>query len=126
MNATFTAYAASDLFNAGYACDGHPFIAKCFYVLMEDAAGRRFRHNATFNGTKQVVCEETGDAYFPDLREEAFAKAERLSNRVNAALQSSNSIDFACWFEVDPAYGSDAYYYQGTELKRVFEEKAAA
>ena len=56
MNAPFTAYAASDLYQAGFSCDGHPFIAECFYVLMEDATGRRFRHNAIFNGTKQVIC----------------------------------------------------------------------
>ena len=124
MNATFTAYAASDLFNAGYACDGHPFIAECFYVLMEDATGRRFRHNAIFNGTKQVVCEETGDACFPDLREEASAKADRLAARVNAALAAGAKLDADLWEEVDPAYGSDAYVDQGTELKRVFAEKA--
>jgi hypothetical protein len=126
MNATFTAYAASDLYQAGFSCDGHPFIAECFYVLMEDAAGRRFRHNAIFNGTNQVVCEETGDACFPDLREEASAKAERLAARVNAALAAGNKLAADLWEEVDPAYGSDSYVDQGTELKRVFAEKAAA
>lgn len=126
MNATFKAYAVSDLYNAGYACDGHPFIAECFYVLIEDAAGRRFRHNAIFNGTERVVCEETGDSCFPDLRQEASAKADRLAARVNAALAAGNKLDAAFWDEVDPAYGSDAYVDQGTELKRVFAEKAAA
>ena len=126
MNATCKAYAVSDLYNAGYACDGHPFIAECFYVLIEDAAGRRFRHNAIFNGTERVVCEETGDSCFPDLRQEASAKADRLAARVNAALAAGNKLDAAFWNEVDPAYGSDAYVDQGTELKRVVAEKAAA
>lgn len=126
MNATYTAYVASDLYQAGFSCDGHPFIAECFYVLIEDAAGRRFRHNATFNGTEEVVCDETGDSCFPDLRQEASAKADRLAARVNAALAAGNKLDAALWDEVDPAYGSDAYVDQGTELKRVFAEKAAA
>jgi hypothetical protein len=126
MKATYTAYVASDLFNAGYSCDGHPFIAEQYYVLVENEAGRRFRHIAIFNGTERIVCEETGDACFPDLREEASAKAERLATRVNAVLASGNGLeglDPVYWDEVDPAYGSDEYVGQGTEAKRVFQEK---
>lgn len=125
-NATYTAHAASDLFNAGYSCDGHPFIADQYYVIIENAAGRRFRHTATFNGTEQVICEETGDACFPDLREEASAKAERLAARVNAALAAGKDVDWTYWGEIDPAYGSDEYISQGTEAQRCFAEKAAA
>jgi hypothetical protein len=124
--ATFTAHVASDLFNAGFSCDGHPFIAEQFYVLVENEAGRRFRHTAVFNGTERLVCEETGDSCFPDLREEASAKAERLAARVNAALAAGQALNAACWEEVDPAYGSDEYVDQGTEAKRLFAEKAAA
>ena len=126
MNATFTAYAASDLFNAGYACDGHPFIAECFYVLMEDAAGRRFRHEKTFSGVKVVECEETGETGFADIRETAKTIVEDLAAKVNATLASGKALTASCWFEVDPAYGSDAYIDQGTESKRFFEERAAA
>ena len=126
MNTTYTAYVASDLFNAGYSCDGHPFIADQYYVLIENAAGRRFRHVATFNGTEQVICEETGDACFPDLREEASAKAERLAARVNAAFAAGKDVDWTYWGEIDPAYGSDEFISQSTEAQRVFAEKAAA
>ena len=126
MNTTYTAYVASDLFNAGYSCDGHPFIAEQYYVMIENAAGRRFRHQAIFNGTQEVVCEESGDSYFPDLRQEASAKAERLAARVNSALQSGKFLSPTFWDEIDPAYGSDEYMYQGTEAKRLFAEKAAA
>jgi hypothetical protein len=126
VNTTYTAYVASDLFNAGYSCDGHPFIADQYYVLIENAAGRRFRHVATFNGTEQVICEETGDACFPDLREEASAKAERLAARVNAAFAAGKDVDWTYWGEIDPAYGSDEFISQGTEAQRVFAEKAAA
>ena len=125
-NATYIAHAASDLFNAGYSCDGHPFIAEQFYVVIENAAGRRFRHTATFNGTDQVVCEDTGDSCFPDLREEAFAKANRLEARVNAAFAAGKDVDWTYWGEIDPAYGSDEYISQGTEAQRCFAEKAAA
>jgi hypothetical protein len=126
VNTTYTAYAVSDLFNAGYGCDGHPFIAEQYYVLIENAAGRRFRHTAAFNGTELLVCEETGDACFPDLRAEASAKAERLAARVNAAFAAGKDVDWTYWGEIDPAYGSDEFISQGTEAQRVFAEKAAA
>jgi hypothetical protein len=125
MNATYTAYAASDLYNAGYSCDGHPFIAECFYVVIENEAGRRFRHAVVFNGTERLVCEETGDPCFPDLREEASAKAERLAARVNAALASGVALDGSRWYEVDPAYGSDEYQSQGIEAQRAFADRNA-
>jgi hypothetical protein len=125
-NATFTAFVASDLFNAGYSCDGHPFIAEQYYVVIENAAGRRFRHEKTFNGTEQLVCEETGDSCFSDLREEATAKAERLAARVNAAFAAGKDVDWTYWGEVDPAYGSDEFISQGIEAQRVFAEKAVA
>lgn len=126
MNATYTAQAVSDLYNAGFSCDGHPFIAEQYYVVIENAAGRRFRHTAIFNGTQEIVCSESGESYFSDLRQEASAKAERLAVRVNAALQSGQFLSPTFWEEIDPAYGSDEYVYQGTEVKRLFAEKAAA
>ena len=125
MKATYNAYVASDLYNAGYACDGHPFIADCYYVLVENEAGRRFRHNATFRGAESLICEETGEVNFADLREEASGKADRLAARVNAALQAGRALDSACWYEVDPAYGSDEYVSQGTEAQRFFAEQQA-
>ena len=126
MNASYTAHVATDLYNAGYSCDGHPFIAEQYYVVIENVAGRRFRHTTTFNGTQEVVCPESGDSYFPDLRAEASAKADRLAARVNAALEAGKFISPTFWDEVDPAYGSDEYADQGTEAKRLFAEKAAA
>lgn len=125
MNATYTAYATSDLYNAGHSCDGHPFIAECFYVMVENAAGRRFRHQATFNGAERLVCEETGEPHFADLREEASAKVERLAARVNAALAAGLALDSGLWYEVDPAYGSDEYQSQGIEAQRAFADRTA-
>jgi len=126
MNATYEAYVASDLYEAGRACDGHPFIAEKYYVLIENATGRRFRHEKSFAGAEVVECEETGEVNFADIRETAKAIVEELAAKVNAALASGKALTSSCWFEVDPAYGSDAYIDQGTESKRFFEERAAA
>jgi hypothetical protein len=126
MNATYEAYVASDLYQAGIACDGHPFIAEKYYVLIENAAGRRFRHEKSFAGAEVVKCEETGETGFADIRETAKTIVEDLAAKVNAALASGKALTASCWFEVDPAYGSDAYIDQGTESKRFFEERAAA
>jgi hypothetical protein len=126
MNATFTAYAASDLYQAGFSCDGHPYIAEKYYVLIEDAAGRRFRHEKSFFGVEVIECEETGEVGFADIRQEAKAIAEDLAAKVNAALSSGKSLTAACWFEVDPAYASDEYQSQGIEAIRAFEDRQAA
>jgi hypothetical protein len=126
MNATYKAYAVSDLYEAGIACDGHPFIAEKYYVLIENAAGRRFRHEKSFAGVEVVECEETGEVNFADIRQDVVAIVEELAARVNVALALGKALTASCWFEVDPAYGSDAYIDQGTESKRFFEERAAA
>ena len=126
MNASYTAHVATDLYNAGYSCDGHPFIAEQYYVVIENQAGRRFRHTTTFNGTQEVVCPESGESYFPDLRQQAISKAHKLAVRVNEALKAGKFLSPTFWDEIDPAYGSDAYVDQGTEAKRLFAEKAAA
>ena len=126
MNTTYTAYVASDLYQAGFSCDGHPFIAEKYCVVIENAAGRRFQHEKSFAGVEVIECEETGDTAFVDIREATKAIVEDLAAKVNATLASGKALTASCWFEVDPAYGSDSYVDQGTELKRVFEEKAAA
>jgi hypothetical protein len=126
MNTAYEAVVVSDLYSAGYSCDGHPYIAEAFYVLIENARGTRFRHVSTFHSTEMMVCEETGEAYFPNLREEAAAKAERLAARVNAAFATGKGVDWAYWIEVDPAYGSDEYLAQGIEFQRAYADRQAA
>jgi len=125
MKATYNAYVASDLYQAGISCDGHPFIAEKYYVLVENAAGRRFRHNKSFAGVEVIQCEETGETGFKDLRNEVMATVEDLAAKVNATLAAGKPLTAACWFEVDPAYGSDAYVSQGTEAQRHFADQAA-
>ena len=125
MNATYTASVVSDFYHAGYTEDGQSFVAEVYYVTMENAAGRRFHHEALFRGTK-VLVDEDGESYFPDLREEASAKAERLAARVNVALAAGMGVDLTHWVEADPAYGSDEYVAQNTEAKRLSQERREA
>jgi hypothetical protein len=106
---TYKAYAVSDLYQAGITCDGQPFIAETFYVVIENTDGNRFRHECNFNGTNPEYSQEDDNVYFPDLRKDAEAKAGRLANKVNAAFASGKGIDWLYWFEVEPVYGSAAY-----------------
>lgn len=123
---TFQAFAESELYSAGVRDDGREFIGEQYFVVVENEAGRRFRHQSTFLGAKQIVCPETGESGFVDLRGEASAKAERLAERVNDALAAGQRLDFERWFEVEPAYGSDEYVAQGVEAQRAFQDRQAA
>jgi hypothetical protein len=128
MKATnFTAVAISDFYQAGYSCDGHPFFAEQFYVVIENDAGKRFSHEATFKGAEVICNEDTdGETVFADVRAEAARKAQALADRVNAAIQAGVELDDARWYEVDPAYGSAEFVSQGTEAKRAFQDRLAA
>jgi hypothetical protein len=126
MNTTYTAYVASDLYEAGISCDGRPFIAEKYYVVIENAAGRRFQHEKSFAGVEVIECEDTYETNFADIREEAKSIVENLAAKVNVVLASGKTLTASCWFEVDPVYGSDSYVDQGTELTRLFAEKLAA
>jgi hypothetical protein len=53
-----------------------------------------------------------------DIRQDAVAIVEELAAKVNVVLALGKPLTASCWFEVDPAYGSDAYIDQGTESKR--------
>ena len=117
----FDTNVASDLYQAGYGDDGHPFIAEVYYVVIQYQDGRTFRHQSTFAGAKRQVDEDDGVVYFEDVRESALAEAERLAERV----RSKGAVDLQYWEEADPAYGSEAYVSQGTEAKRALAERLA-
>lgn len=118
----YEAHVASDLYNAGYAEDGQPVIGEMYYVVIENADGRRFRHERNFCNTKANSCEY-GD-FFSDLSQEAKAAVERLSARVNAALAAGKRLSAASWYEVQAAYGSKAYIDGNWERDLVEWEKA--
>ena len=126
MNKFYKAEVVTDLYQAGVTEDGEAYVAELYYVAIENAAGRRFAHNAVFRGAIARQCEESGDHYFEDVREGAKAKVEALCARVAAALDAGRALDADLWNEVDPAYGSDEYVSQGTEAQRVFLERLAA
>ena len=123
MDTKYKAYVASDLYQAGYSCDGHPFIAEQYYVLIENEAGRRFCHVRTFKGVNAYVCEYTGETGFEDLRTSAIRRAQSLADRVNAAFDVDVGVDWDYWDEVDPAYGSDEYVSQGIEAQRAHADR---
>jgi len=126
MNKSYRAIVASDLYQAGVTEDGRPFIAENYYVIVENAAGRRFAHNVVFNGAVVHFDDEEMCHYFEDVREEAKAKVEALCARISAALEAGRALDATYWNEIDPAYGSDEYISQGTEAQRVFLERQEA
>lgn len=126
MNKSYRAIVASDLYQAGVTEDGRPFIAENYYVMIENAAGRRFAHNVVFNGAVVHFDDEEMCHYFEDVREESKAKAEALCARIAAALDAGRALNMDLWNEMDPAYGSDEYISQGTEAQRVFLERLAA
>lgn len=111
MNTTprYTFDVASDLYRAGFSCDGHPFVAECFYVVATDARGNRWAHHATFRGCL-VERDEEGQAHFADARPAAQHAAEQLLRRIQAA---GGRINLDHWREARPEYGSAAYVAYG-------------
>ena len=107
----------STLYKAGLTEDGDTYIAECYFVAIQYADGSRYQHQVTFPGAE--YSEDEFGFGFIDIRDAAKAKAERLAQSVRQA----DGINFQYWEEVDPAYGSDAYQHQGTELKRAFADR---
>lgn len=100
---------SSSLYCAGLTEDGEEFIGHIFFVRAEAPDGRRWVHVRGFDGVNEEFDEEFGCTYYGDVREEATAKAEALASKVQTHLEAGGKLDPACWNEVDPAYGSNAY-----------------
>ena len=124
---TFTAVVDADVYNACRTEDGEIFTAERYFVSVSNDYGLRFRHTVFFNGAKRdVVSEADGWIHFADVREEAKARAQRLADRVNHALENRYVLDSAYWIEDAPVYGSDAYINSGEEAQRAFADREAA
>lgn len=122
---TYTAEIFSDLYKAGYRCDGQPLIGEQFYVVIENENGRRFAHDRVFNGYGAgYMDDEVGEMHYPYQHEEARAQAQALCDRVNAALEAGQRLDQAHWTEVQPAYGSKEYIDQQCSEKEALCEAA--
>lgn len=121
----FQVSAVSDLFDAGKDNDGQVFAAEVYYVVVENGAGRRWASYDRFRGARREVDEE-GWVGFDDLREEASAAAEALAAITDRVLLAGGKLSLEDWYEVDPAYGSKVYQYEGIEEMRAYEERQAA
>lgn len=99
----FDLYYRSDLYIAGITEDGDVFEAESYYLIAETSDGRRFRHNARFDGAKEWQYDDCWG--FEDIRDEALAKVERLLVKVKA----SGTINLDHWVEICARYGSSAY-----------------
>ena len=102
MNATYTAYVATDLYNAGYTEDGQPFVAEVYYVYLENVEGRRFSHTSSFRGAERLTDDE-GINHFVDCREEAFAKADQELPFAVSARHSSCDVRDTFEDEIHPS-----------------------
>lgn len=110
----------SDLKEYGKKCDGHPFIGECYYVIIEAADGRRWKHREQLDGA-WVDHNEFGEAHFMDCRQEAVGICERLVARIRRAGQ----INLDHWTEVRPAYGSKVYVDEDWTYQDMIEERMA-
>lgn len=105
-------FVSSDLYCAGYTEDGDQFAAERYYVVAETSNGTRFKHVKQFNSTEAEFDEDEegfGHTVFPDLREEAVAKANDLLSKIEAHTKSGGKLDPGLWYEIDPRYGSESY-----------------
>jgi len=110
----FKADIGSDLFEAGVTEEGFPIIGPLYYVIIENAKGRRFRHFMNFKGIR-VDADEYGMVYASNVHNEAIVKVLDLAKKVNEALVMGLKLDEERWTEIDPAYGSAEYISQGIE-----------
>lgn len=115
----------SDLYEAGRGDDGVPYLAEMYYVVVECKNGERFCHTAIFRGCKVNIYHIEGEEFhsFEDVREQAKTDAQRLVDRVQAALQAGRALDPQYWVAIDPCYGSDAYIENGIEAERIALER---
>lgn len=88
--------------------DGVPAYGLRFYVVAEDAEGRRWAHSwAALNG--EVYRHPDGFNGFTEDNGKAERQAEALCARITKAYDEGRQLDPAHWTEIDPAYGSAAF-----------------
>jgi hypothetical protein len=100
----------SDLFQVGRTCDGQPFIAVQYYVMVTNNRGDRWEHEVRWASAFAEVDEE-GYTHFTNVNDAAQAAAEKLAQRVREA----GVIDAQYWSAMRPEYGSDAYVEYGAD-----------
>jgi len=101
----------STLYLAGITEDGEKFYAEQYHIRVQDKTGKRWFHEATFNGCE---IEQTPDGFdaFGDIRPFAKECADRLAEHI----MWIGKINLQYWYEVDPEYGSEAYINQHSRV----------
>lgn len=100
----------NDLIDLGLDSDGEQVVGFAFYVVAEDCEGRRWAHDRRFLDHVKAYDAEEGICYWARRNRDAVeAAAERLCARIEAHVDAGGELTDDCWFEIDPAYGSDAY-----------------
>lgn len=113
----------SDQVQVGFTEDGSPVVDEVFFVSVTFQNGRRIQHCERFRSLERVASEE-GETFFSWASDEAQAKAQRLANRVDAALRAGRDLDLTMWDEARPEYGSDEYVASDAELETIAWERA--
>jgi hypothetical protein len=109
----------SDVYVAGIRYDdGQPHHALQFYVVIEFKDGYRLRHERNFKGCVEYTNEDD-EPSFRNVQQQAEASAAHLAQRI----VQFGKINTDHWYEIDPAYGSEAYDASGTEYLRWFHER---
>ena len=97
----------SDLFAVPSFDFPEPEYHERFFVEVQTAKGRRFRHEFSFPSVA-LACHEDGERFYCRIAD-AQNKAQALANRVEAHLKAGGKLDQDRWNEGAPAYGSEAY-----------------
>jgi hypothetical protein len=98
-----------DLVDLGRDEDGSVIVGRSFYVVAEDAAGRRWAHAHSFLDHAKRYDEEEGAYWARRWNNEAQDAVAALLARIEAAVAAGRHLDAAHWVEIDPSYGSAAY-----------------
>ena len=97
----------SDLFAVPSFDFPEPEYHERFFVEVQTAKGRRFRHEVSFPSVA-LACHEDGERFYRRV-EDAQDKAQALADRVEAHLKAGGKLDWDRWNEDAPVYGSQAY-----------------
>lgn len=99
-----------DLVDLGRDEDGSVIVGRSFYVVAEDAAGRRYAHAHSFlDHAERYDAEEGGRYWARRWNNEAQDAVAALLARIEAHVAAGGALNEAHWDEVDPGYGSAAY-----------------
>ena len=98
-----------DLVDLGRDEDGSVIVGRSFYVVAEDAAGRRWAHAHSFLDHAKRYDEEEGAYWARRWNNEAQDAVVALLARIEAHVAAGGALNEAHWDEIDPGYGSAAY-----------------